>query len=117
MNKYLVKVKHDKGHINFIVMASNEEAAKNIVVKAENCPLSAIKDCLNLQFYNRDGSLNSYGLACGYVEIKAKDNKIKKLFKEHNHFHVEHGQRGEFLQWETFDTLTQARKAFKQIKL
>jgi nitrate reductase NapAB chaperone NapD len=42
MKNYKITLKHDKGKINLIVKASNEEEAINKILNAENCPKSAI---------------------------------------------------------------------------
>ena len=42
MKTYKLTLKHDNGTINLIVKADNEEAAKQIVIKAEGCPAGAI---------------------------------------------------------------------------
>lgn len=42
MKNFRVTVKHDEGKITFSVKASSEDSAKKMVMKAENCPESAI---------------------------------------------------------------------------
>ena len=42
MKQYIVTIQHDKGTTKIRVIAANEEAAKQMVMKAENCPASAI---------------------------------------------------------------------------
>lgn len=42
INKYEVIVKHDNGKIKITTAATSEEAAKAIVMTAENCPSGAI---------------------------------------------------------------------------
>lgn len=42
VDKFIVKVKHDNGIIKIETTASDEEAAKEKVMKAEDCPKSAI---------------------------------------------------------------------------
>ena len=42
MKTYKLTLKHDNGTVNLIVKAENEEAAKQIVMKAEGCPARAI---------------------------------------------------------------------------
>jgi len=71
-------------------------------------------------FYNWDNSLTKYAFCCGYVQRKEKNGKWKKMYMEHNHFHVLAGEDGEkYKLWEVFeyDQLTKARKFFKSIKL
>jgi hypothetical protein len=67
-------------------------------------------------FYNVDGSLTLYALRCGYQEVfEASDIDRKRLYMEHNTFHVQGLNNGERF-WESFDTLKQARKFYKSIK-
>jgi hypothetical protein len=42
MSEYIVTVKHDNGTARIKTTASSEQAAKDIIMKAENCPQSAI---------------------------------------------------------------------------
>ena len=42
LQKYAVKVKHDKGTTTIVTMASSEDAAKENVIKSEGCPERAI---------------------------------------------------------------------------
>lgn len=42
MNKYTLRVKHDKGIINITTWASDADAAIRIVMDAERCPRRAI---------------------------------------------------------------------------
>ena len=72
------------------------------------------------KFYNKDGQLSRYGLACGYVQKTEKNGKWKDMYMEHSHFHVRTGNDGEkFSVWEVFsgDELTKARKFYRSIKL
>lgn len=43
MTKYIATLKHDKGTVKISVLASDIETAKILILKAENCPESAIK--------------------------------------------------------------------------
>ena len=66
-------------------------------------------------FYTSKGRLTDYGLSCGYVETKWTDSAAHvqvTLWKEHGVYHVRahsHGI-GARLWWDTFRTLTEARK-------
>jgi len=42
MKTYKLTLKHDNGKVNLIVKAETAEQAKQLVMKAENCPESAI---------------------------------------------------------------------------
>lgn len=72
------------------------------------------------KFYNKNGTLTRYGLACGYVEkrVSAKTKNWKQLYMEHSSFHVMAGNVGEkWSIWEVFsgDELSKARKLFNSI--
>lgn len=64
-------------------------------------------------------NLTAYQLACGHVqEIKKKTFKVE-LYKEHSVYHVrsfDYFIDGRLIQrtWLVFDTLVEARKAFKR---
>jgi hypothetical protein len=67
------------------------------------------------KFYNKNGSLTAYSLACGYIEKKEKNNVTLTLWKEgcyhvrkHNHFF------GKRIFWQSFNSLTKARQFFKE---
>jgi hypothetical protein len=69
-------------------------------------------------FYTKDKFLTSYGFACGYVERKESLLKSKQMYFEHGVYHVRAGKHGnESNIWETFSTLTEAKKFYKAIKL
>jgi hypothetical protein len=80
---------------------------------------------------NKDGSVSPYGFACGYEELKSVDDFGFKasvsLYKEHNMFHIkainwflrEEGktnwnESNGFRVWKSSESLTEARKIFKQ---
>ena len=67
------------------------------------------------KFHNASGTLTDYALGCGYLE-KRTDGKIETtLWKEHGVYHVrqhEFDGRGRIF-WDTYHTLTEARKRFK----
>ena len=71
------------------------------------------------KFYNADGSLTRYGLACGYIERVVKGNNSLELWLEHNCYHVrQHNSISGRVFWDVFDSdqLTQARKRYNQAK-
>ena len=41
-NLYKAKLKHDSSTVNLSITASSEDNAKELICKAENCPVSAI---------------------------------------------------------------------------
>jgi len=49
MNRYLVRVKHDKGTTRLIVTANNKDKAAALVMAAERCPKGAIQGCRRLR--------------------------------------------------------------------
>lgn len=78
------------------------------------------------RFRNRDGSLTMYAFACGYVEsftvsgkgYYATDEPGVTLYMEGVLWHVKahtlpHGNERV---WNCFDTLTEARKAFRRYR-
>ena len=70
------------------------------------------------EFYTKDGFLSYYGFRCGYIERKEANNKYKTMWLEHNCFHVRTGNIGvKYTTWESFDTLTEAKRYYKSIKL
>lgn len=72
---------------------------------------------MNTKFYNKNGELSSYALYCGYVQKREKNNMKKELFMEHSTFHVKvYSFNGGFVDtivWNTFYSLTEARKNYK----
>lgn len=61
-------------------------------------------------FYNKDGSLTRYALACGYVQRKGNT----QLYREHECYHVVAEVGTKFLRQSTW-SLTEARKFFRQL--
>lgn len=62
------------------------------------------------KFRNKDGSLTRYALACGYVEEEAG----VKLYGDGAVYQVK-GWICNKLEWESYDELTPAKKAFKKM--
>lgn len=70
----------------------------------------------NAKFYTKDGRLTPYALACGYVEQKDYGPIRITLCFQHNCYHVlayDH-DRKVMRFWESFRTLTMARRYYKQ---
>jgi hypothetical protein len=68
---------------------------------------------LNKKFYNADGSLTIYALACGYIEEKETDQGHFTMWMEHGAFHVRgYSHDHERLMWDVFNNVTKARKKF-----
>ncbi|MFA5670242.1 MAG: hypothetical protein WC967_13450 [Balneolaceae bacterium] len=72
------------------------------------------------KFKNKDGSLTLYALACGYLQQKKlQDDTIIVELSLDGCFHVKVFDdcgllNRERLSWDCYDTLTEARKAYKQ---
>jgi hypothetical protein len=60
------------------------------------------------------GRLTAYGLARGYVERKGDSDNRAVLEREHNVYHVKGFKNGVHF-WESFHTLTNARKYFASV--
>lgn len=71
------------------------------------------------RFQNKDGSLTPYAFACGYIQTNipnwadAPHKPFVELFRD-GVWHVKRYLNNERTFWECYDTLTDARKAFKQ---
>ena len=72
-----------------------------------------------MNLHTKRGKLSSYGLSCGYIErYTTKDVRIQ-LSKENNCYHVKASNKtheGKWQGWQSYDTLTEARKALSKIK-
>lgn len=64
-----------------------------------------------------NGRLTSYGFACGYMESRWVGQRATRLYMEHNVYFVTqyHHGIGQSVAWETYRTLTEARKAFSRL--
>jgi len=77
---------------------------------------------MKTKFRNKNGDLSLYSFACGYVQREETERMRKELFLEHSMFHVKvyHLKDGLFsdaIVWNTFDSLTDARKKYKSFKI
>lgn len=76
---------------------------------------------MKTKFYNKNGELSLYSFCCGYVQKEEKENIKKELFMEHSTFHVKvYNFNGDFVDtmvWNTFHSLTEARKNYKSLKI
>jgi hypothetical protein len=63
-------------------------------------------------FYNKNGDLSVYSFACGYIQEKSTPHGMVKLYKD-GHWHLEIVKDCERMRWDCFDTLTEARRAFR----
>lgn len=65
------------------------------------------------KFHTKSGRLTRYALACGGVEEREKSGFRRVLWMEHSMFHVrENAPDYSHVFWETFETLTEARRKF-----
>ena len=70
----------------------------------------------NRKFYRKVKKLTSYSFACGYLEVyQSTDETVKVFIEKDGCYHVKlYQDKPEFLghlsKWESFDTLTEARK-------
>ena len=70
------------------------------------------------KFYNKDGTLNKYGLSCGYIEqffLKEKDYSNYITLELDCIYHIR-GKIDDVIVWETTASLTEARKMFRYFK-
>ena len=67
-------------------------------------------------FYTESGWLTPYALACGYIEEHNRDNIWTSLWHEGCVYHVRQHDHNEHKRifWDSFDTLTEARRRYKQ---
>lgn len=76
---------------------------------------------MKTKFYNKNGELSFYSFCCGYVQREKKENMKKELFMENSTFHVKVYKRNygfiETIAWDSFDSLTEARKNYKSFKI
>lgn len=78
---------------------------KNI---CQACSIDKQQHCV---FYTKNGNLTRYAFSCGYIEKRGSIS----LEKEHHSYHVK-GFAGELQDtriWESFHTLSEARKFFR----
>ncbi len=69
-------------------------------------------------FKTKAGRLTPYALACGYIEQLDFNHRRVTLWLEHCVYHVRSHdfQSNQRLSWETFESLTLARKEYDKIK-
>lgn len=65
--------------------------------------------------HTKNLDLTNYGLSCGYINRHEYDKNVLQFYKEHNCFHVKYTNYNDTNKsyWNTFDRLTEARKAYK----
>lgn len=88
---------------------------------------------MNQVMYKNINGVNTvtfYGLCCGYGQGIETDNLDKKLFKEHNTYHVQSTKNNtpqlntkfdgptshKYIVWESFERLTDARRFYNKLK-
>ncbi len=75
---------------------------------------------MKAKFYNKNGELSFYSFCCGYVQSEESGNLRKELYKDSvYHFKVISRKDDivERLVWDSFYSLTEARKAYKSFKI
>jgi len=76
---------------------------------------------MKTKFYNKNGEPSLYSFYCGYVQREEKNNMKKELFMEHSTFHVKVYNIGDVsidtIAWNSFHSLTEARKNYKSFKI
>ena len=68
------------------------------------------------KFHTKAGLLSAHSFACGYITRKGDGDNRACLEQEHGVYHVK-GFRNGVRFWETFDTLTAARKFYTGVKV
>jgi hypothetical protein len=77
---------------------------------------------MKTKFKNKSGDLSFYAFLCGYVQREETERMRKELFLEHSAFHVKvyrlkDGLFSDVIVWNTFESLTEARKNYRSFKL
>jgi hypothetical protein len=77
---------------------------------------------MKTKFYNKNGDLSLYSFCCGYMQSEETERMRKELFLEHSMFHVKayqlkDGLFSDVIFWDTFESLTDARKNYKSLKI
>jgi hypothetical protein len=77
---------------------------------------------MKTKFRNKNGDLSLYSFLCGYVQREETEKMRKELFAEHSAFHVKvyqlkDGFFSDVIFWDTFKSLTDARKKYKSLKI
>lgn len=73
----------------------------------------------NPKFYTKQNWLTPYALACGYIEISDVNNIRTTLYRDGG-CQITHVRQHDFnnnqrVHWETFETLTEARKFYRKL--
>jgi hypothetical protein len=79
--KYSVKVKHDYGTIKFMVIANSEDEAKKMVMKHENCPLSAIISVKEIGTLGESGTKDEKKKLLNVYHYFIKEKTLQYMFK------------------------------------
>lgn len=69
------------------------------------------------KFKNKSGTLTRYALACGYLESKTSLKSEDYLTLGLDCIYHVKGYLGSTRIWESFDTLTSARKFYRSIRI
>ena len=68
----------------------------------------------DLKFKTKDGYCTAYALACGYIDCSKRNGQDVHMYHD-GVYHVRgwDSEKHKRLFWDSFDTLTEARKAYK----
>ena len=70
---------------------------------------------MNTEEYNKNGTLTSYALGCGCLEVERTGLIVTTLWKEHNCYHIRtHSSVEGRLNWQSVPLLTDARLIKRQ---
>lgn len=122
MKKYKVTLKHDKGIVKLTTSAHNEEQAREIIMKHEGCPESAILKIEIQPYYvtmtdkfmsgwgKADGKINKYIIECqSYLDAEiVQRNAYKRPEMKHINIKREkpyYSPKGYVVSMRTFEEL------------
>ena len=74
------------------------------------------------KFKTNKNFLSAYAFKCGYIEQRESEKITLTLFQEHSMYHVQYNRfdlpysiRKDCRGWDTYETLTEAKKRFFQL--
>ena len=78
MKTYIFTLQHDDGKVMIRAIAADYESAKKQILESENCPESAIIDCVNQNYYFNQLEQLQPSPEYGYkIKIRGEDNSTK----------------------------------------
>jgi len=76
------------------------------------------------KLYNKNGDLSAYGFACGYIQFASIDGTErtkwengKEMYRDGAVWAIKQYKDGVRVLWDTRDTLGEARKLYRSIKI